>query len=216
MFVKFQGDVHNINLLPTKDPLRQIHQAIFIVTNDDVDAIVNLWPEEWRDPLAEPLPEEQNVEEPPIHQVNDEDHEGNDAQEDPSQENMEDDDDMEDSDQHPLEQPLGGDQTQNCVQPEEGHSSRKKQKADKMENTTILTEDELQELSNVVKKVAQDNLHDMMAQKASIANQVQDHLNKLKTVVSDVKDTMEAETYGIDPNIPLVTPTLVPPIKVLI
>ena len=45
-----------------------------------------------------------------------------------------------------------------------------------------------------------------MAQQVSIANQVQDHL----------KDTLEAETYGAYPRMPLVTPTLVPPIKVLI
>ena len=76
-----------------------------------MDAIVKLWPEEWRGPLAEPLPEEQNVEEPPIHQVNGEDQEGDNSQAEPSQENMEDDDDMEDSDQHPLEQLPGGDHT---------------------------------------------------------------------------------------------------------
>ena len=78
-FVKFEADVHNINLLTTKDPLLQIHQARFIVTDDDVDAIVNMWHEEWCDPLAEPLLEEQNAEEPPIHQVNGEEHEGDDA-----------------------------------------------------------------------------------------------------------------------------------------
>ena len=78
-FVKFEADVHNINLLPTKAPLWQIHQAIFIETDDNVDAIVKLWPEEWRGPLAEPLPEEQNAEEPLIHQVNGEENEGDDA-----------------------------------------------------------------------------------------------------------------------------------------
>ena len=94
--------------------------------------------------------------------------------------------------------------------------SRKKQKSDKTMNTTILTEDDLQELSNTVKKVAQDNLRDIMAQQVSIANQVQGHLNKLTTAINDIKDTVEVETYGVDPNVPLVTPMLVPAIKVLI
>ena len=50
----------------------------------------------------------------------------------------------------------------------------------------------------------------------SIANQVQDHLNKLTVDDNDAKDTVEVETYGVDPSMPLVAPTLVPPIKVLI
>ena len=78
-FIKFEVDVHNINIFPIKGPPRQIHQAKFVVTDDDVDAIVKLWPEEWRGPLAEPLLEEQNVEEPPIHQVNGEEQEGDDT-----------------------------------------------------------------------------------------------------------------------------------------
>ena len=85
-----------------------------------------------------------------------------------------------------------------------------------MTNTTILTEDELQEFSNLVKKVAQDNLNDLRAQQVSIATQVQDHLNKFTVAINDIKDTVEAETYGVDPSMPLVTPTVFPPIKVLI
>ena len=34
--------------------------------------------------------------------------------------------------------------------------------------------------------------------------------------INNVKDTVEDETYGIDPSVPLVAPTLVPPIKVII
>ena len=96
-FVKFETNIHNINLLPTKAPHCQIHHARFMVIDDDVDAIFKLCPKEWRSPLVEPIPEDQNAEEPPIHQVNCEDHEDDDAQADTSQENMEDDDDMEDS-----------------------------------------------------------------------------------------------------------------------
>ena len=85
-----------------------------------------------------------------------------------------------------------------------------------MASTTTLTEDELQELANAVTKVAQDNLGGLRAQQVSIATQVQDHLNKLTVAINDIKDTMEAETYGTDPSMPLVTLTLVPLIKVLI
>ena len=99
--------------------------------------------EEWCDPLVEPLLKHQNAKELLIHQVNGEYHEGDDAQEDLSQQNMENDDDTEDSNQHASEKPLGGDQMQKYVHPEEGLSTRKKQKADKMVNTTILIEDEL-------------------------------------------------------------------------
>ena len=68
-FIKFEADMHQINLFPVKGIPQHIHRARFVVTNDDVDAIVKLWLEEWCGPLVEPLPEEQNVEEPPIHQV---------------------------------------------------------------------------------------------------------------------------------------------------
>ena len=44
VFIKFQDDAHDITLLPTKDPLKQVHHADFMVTNEDVDAIINLWP----------------------------------------------------------------------------------------------------------------------------------------------------------------------------
>ena len=124
-FIKFQVDAHAITLLPTKEPLQQVHHASFMVTNDDVDAIINPWPEEWCGPLAEPFPEEQNAEEPPLHQVNGEKHEGDDTQDDPSQEHIKDDDDMDDLDQHPSEQPPSRDpvQMQNWVQPKDGQSS---------------------------------------------------------------------------------------------
>ena len=54
----------------------------FMVTDEDMDTIVNLWSKEWHDLLVEPLPEGHNVEEPLLHQVNGEEHEGNDNQDD--------------------------------------------------------------------------------------------------------------------------------------
>ena len=44
--------------------------------------------------------------------------------------------------------------------------------------------------------------------------QVTEHLNKLTEAINDVKDIFEPKTYAMDPNVPLVTPELVPPIKV--
>ena len=65
-----------------------------MVTNDNVDSIVNMWLEKWHDPLIESLPEEQNAKELPIHQVNAKENEGNDTQDNLSQYHIEDDDDM--------------------------------------------------------------------------------------------------------------------------
>ena len=73
----------------------------------------------------EPLPDKQNVEEPPIHQVNGEEKEGNDNQADPSQKNMDEDDDTEDSEHHPSTQPQTGQCTQTLVPPKEAQSSHK-------------------------------------------------------------------------------------------
>ena len=87
-----------------------------MVTNEDMDAIINLWLEEWHGPLAELLPEEQNTEGLLLHQVNGEYHEGDDTQDDPLQEHIEDDDDMDESDHHPSEhQPRSGASIDTCA-----------------------------------------------------------------------------------------------------
>ena len=41
-------------------------------------------------------------------------------------------------------------------------------------------------------------------------------MNKLLDSISKVKATIEAETYGIDPNVQVIVPELVSPIKVTI
>ena len=64
--------------------------------------------------------------------------------------------------------------------------------------------------------VAQDNLASLRMQQLNIASQVEGHLNKLVEAIQDVKATIEAETYGVDPSIPLATLALVSPIKVTI
>ena len=81
-FINFQAKAHNIILLPTKNPIKQVHHADFMVTNEDMDAIINLWLEEWCSPLANPVSKEKDAEEPLLYQVHSEEHEGNDNQDD--------------------------------------------------------------------------------------------------------------------------------------
>ena len=57
-------------LEPKKDPAKQVHNAGFMITNNDVDAIIPEWPNEWHSPLVEFLPKEQNQEDPPVEQGN--------------------------------------------------------------------------------------------------------------------------------------------------
>ena len=77
-FIKFTAVVHNIILDPTRDVDKQVHDDGFMVTDEDVDAIIHLWPEEWRDPLGEPLPKGQEEEDPIVQQVHVEGNEGGD------------------------------------------------------------------------------------------------------------------------------------------
>ena len=94
--------------------------------------------------------------------------------------------------------------------------SCKKHKADRTLNMNTLNEDDLQELANVVAKVTQDNFASLNMQQVNIATQVEGHLNKLIEPIQDVKAIVEVETYGVDPSIPLVTPKLVLPVRVVI
>ena len=79
-----------------------------------------------------------------------------------------------------------------------------------------MTEDDVQELENVVAEVAKKSLKVLNMQQENVVGQVSEHLNKLIEAINDVKATIEAETYGMDPNVPLVTQELVSPIKVQI
>ena len=68
-------------LEPKKDTAKQAHNAGFIITNANVKEIIKEWMDEWRGPLAEPLPEGQNEEEPLVHWVDGQENEGGDDQE---------------------------------------------------------------------------------------------------------------------------------------
>ena len=78
-FINFQVGAHNMILEPKKGSSRQVHHAGFMLMDEDVDAIINLWLEEWRSPLVEPLPEGPDEEDPLLHQVRDEGNEGGDG-----------------------------------------------------------------------------------------------------------------------------------------
>ena len=65
-FVIFQDGAHNMILEPKKDLVKQAHNVGFMITNTDVDDIVKEFPEEWHNPLAKPLPEHLNKEDPPM------------------------------------------------------------------------------------------------------------------------------------------------------
>ena len=67
-------------LEPKKYPARQAHNAGFIIINTDVDDIVKEWPEEWRGPLAKPIPEHLNEEDPPLDHDNGQGNQGGDDQ----------------------------------------------------------------------------------------------------------------------------------------
>ena len=99
-FINFQADVHNMILELKKDLEKKVHHAGFMVTDEDVDALINLWLEKWCSPLVEPLPEGNNAEEPPLHQVNDEENEGDENKDYMSQERNEDDDNIDKSEHH--------------------------------------------------------------------------------------------------------------------
>ena len=58
--MKIWGFDNNTILEPKNDPTKQAHQVGFMITTDDVDAIFQEWHDEWRNPLAEPMPEGEN------------------------------------------------------------------------------------------------------------------------------------------------------------
>ena len=65
-----------------------------------------------------------------------------------------------------------------------------------------------------VAKVSKDNLAILKMRQVIIADQVGNHLTKLVDAINEVKAIVEAETYGVDPNVPLVTLELVSLFKV--
>ena len=87
-------------------------------------------------------------------------------------------------------------------------------KASKTDNTNTLTKEDICTIAEVIVAIARDSLFVLKTQQVSIANQVGNHLTKLVDAINEVKATIEAETYGMYPSAPLVTPKLVALIKV--
>ena len=106
-------------------------------------------------------------------------------------------------------------QTQAKTQQQEPRSWHKKRKAVKDANMSTLIEDDVHDISTAIAKVTQDNLTSLKTHQVGIVDQVKIHLNKLIEAINEVKATMEADTYGVDPNInALTTTTLLSLIKV--
>ena len=68
--------------------------------------------------------------------------------------------------------------------------------------------------SNSIAEVAKSILKGISKKHIRLTKKITEHVNQLTEAVNEVKATVEAETYGVDPSIPLVTPELVPLIKV--
>ena len=149
-------------ILETKrDSTKQVHHVGFMVMDEDVDAIINLWLEEWHEPLVEPLPEREDEEDPPVHQVHGEGNEGGNGQGNQSEnEEEQDDDDRHSSDQSDSQHTPSPEHvyTQTQTRKHEGHPHRKKEKYQKPSNVNTLTEDDVEELTTAMPKVKQDNL----------------------------------------------------------
>ena len=59
-FINFQDKGHNMILESKRDSAKQVHHVGFMFTDEDMDAIIHLWLEEWHGPLEETIPEGQD------------------------------------------------------------------------------------------------------------------------------------------------------------
>ena len=106
--------------------------------------------------------------------------------------------------------------TQKKMQQQGREPLHKKRKDNKIDNIDTLTEEDICMLTKSIAAVSKDSLAALKTEQVSIADQFGNHLNKLVDAINEVKATIEAEIYGMDPNVPLVTPELVELIKVRI
>ena len=72
------------------------------------------------------------------------------------------------------------------------------------EDMTLLTE--------VVTEVAEKNLGNLTSRKTSWMDSITTKVNQLEETMAEVCDTMQDETYGVDPTDTLVMPVLLPPL----
>ena len=77
-----------------------------------------------------------------------------------------------------------------------------------------LADKDINWFSNSIAEVAKSILKWISKKQLQLTNKLTKHINQLIEAINKFKATIEAETYGMDPSIPLVTPELVLPIKV--
>ena len=69
-------------------------------------------------------------------------------------------------------------------------------------------------LADAVAEVAKKILEVLNTQREKVVGQFVEHLNNLTNSINEVKSTIKAKAYDMDPNVPLVTPELVMLIKI--
>ena len=77
-----------------------------------------------------------------------------------------------------------------------------------------ITKEDLTLLSEAVAEVAEKNLGKIVSKKTNWTASITTKVNRLAETVAEVHDTMQAETYGVDPTDTLVTPVLLPPLRI--
>ena len=156
------------------DPTKQAHQTGFMITDDDVDTIVMEWPDEWCSPLVEPLPKEQNQEDPStnqggnasaggdarISQGNGQGNNGGNGQDNQSQEEKDDNNGNNGSHRSDEEQTSTDEETRNSQKQKQQQRGplHKKRKFYRAVNMNTLTEDDVQELIGAVAEVVKKSL----------------------------------------------------------
>ena len=69
-------------------------------------------------------------------------------------------------------------------------------------------------LSEVITKVAQSSLKGIGKKQMRLTNKLVEHINTLTEAINEVQNTVEADTYGVDPSDTLVTPLQLSSVKI--
>ena len=88
-----------------------------------------------------------------------------------------------------------------------------KRKDDQKNHTINLDKDDMGFLIDAITEVAKTNLEGLSTQQMQVANRIIEHVNRIMEAINEVKTTVEAETYDIDPCDTLATPLLLLPLN---
>ena len=69
-------------------------------------------------------------------------------------------------------------------------------------------------LSKEIIEFVQSSLKSIGKTKMQLTNKLEQHINTLTEAINEVRHIVEAETYDVDPNGTLVTPLLLPLVKI--